>query len=183
MKTPLIKRIFPFEEPPRKEVRVVFFLTFALFFCIAITIAVTSLIPEDWENRVETTIQYTSIDWIESGEFGGFLTAEIQSTNGLIFKIDSLLTRRMDVEALESFLFRAGEVTLTTYQRNWVIGIEAHEIVFLDVQESIRIIERNDWKNITVSLPFFTVISGYFLVLGLGTNKVKSMFHLRRKPA
>jgi hypothetical protein len=181
VKPSLLKRIFPFSEPPRKEVRIVFLFAFALFFLIDLSIAVTTLLPENWDERETIDIVYASMELIEVGEFGRYYTVKIEAFDGRIYKIDSLLTRHMDLGALESFLFRAGDVTLITYRNNWTIGIEADDNVFLDYQQSIRIIEQNDIANLVFSIPFFTAVSLYFMILSLGTNKIRSIFHKRRK--
>lgn len=181
VKPSLFKRIFPFEDPPQKEFRIALFIAFALFFMIDMMIVITTLVPENWEERVTTDIDYAYMELIREGDIGPY-PVKIESTDGRIYKIDSLLTRHMDLGALESFLFRAGDVTLITYPNNWVIGIEADDNVFLDYQQSIRIIEQNDFTNLVVSIPFFTAVSLYFLILSLGTNKVRSMFFKRRKP-
>lgn|GEM_PF-4897701 len=182
MKPSLFIRIFPFEDPPKKEIRIAFLIVFALFFMIDMMIVISTLIPKNWEERVATDIGYASMELIRDDEIGPY-PVKIEATDGRIYKIDSLLTRHMDLGALESFLFRAGDVTLFTYRNNWVIGIEADENVFLDYEQSIRIIEQNDITNLFVSIPFFTAISLYFLILSLGTNQFRSIFPKRRKPA
>jgi hypothetical protein len=131
---------------------------------------------------VKTDIEYASMELILVGDIAVEYTVKIEAVDGRIYKIDSILTKHMDLDALQSFLFRAGDVTLITYPNNWVIGIEADDNVFLDYQQSIRIIEQNDFTNLVVSIPFFTAVSLYFLILSLGTNKFRSMFFKRRNP-
>lgn len=183
VKPSLFKRIFPFEDPPQKEFRIALFIAFALFFMIDMMIVITTLVPKNWEERVKTDIEYASMELILVGDIAVEYTVKIEAVDGRIYKIDSILTKHMDLDALQSFLFRAGDVTLITYPNNWVIGIEADDNVFLDYQQSIRIIEQNDFTNLVVSIPFFTAVSLYFLILSLGTNKLRSIFQKRRKPA
>lgn len=139
------------------------------------------LVPKNWEGRTTTNIEYASIEWIPVGEFGGNDTAKIHATDGKTYKIDSLLTKHIDLGALESFLFRAGDVTLITYDANWIIGIEADDTVFLDMEQSMRIIDHNNRMNILVTMPLFLAVSLYFFMLATGRKRIRTWFAKRRK--
>jgi len=173
----LNKRIIHNEKPLKREAKISLFIAFVLFLSIAVVIAITSGIPLlSKEEPVETTIEYAFMDLIEVGEFGGSYTVVIEATDGKVYKIDSLLTKRMDLDALETFLFSEGEIKLTLYNRNWILGIAAEDNVFLDANTGLEIMEHNRILNLMVFVPFFVLISLSFLIPIVGTGRIKSFF-------
>lgn len=181
MKSSFLQRLFPFDEPPNRSVRISLFLVSGLFLFLFVGIAVTSLIPNHWEERIETTIDYASMERINTSEFGGYVTAIIEAVDGRVYKIDSLLTKRLDLDALQLFLFRAGDVKLIVYRQQWILGISADDVVFMDEHRSMRIIDHNNRLNILVTMPLFLAVSLYFTTLATGRKRIRTLFAKRRK--
>lgn len=170
------------EQPAEGNLKTAYWILTFFFFLLALTIVVTNLLPLLIDQPLsEVTIEVASVEWRDYGSDGGSGdTVRLIANDGSVYKINPILSRHMDLVALELLLFRAGSADLTIQDGHWIVGIAVNDEVFFDVDSGLYFYRVSELTGVVFGLPLFLSAMTYCLIQLYGTKKFPQRFFKRR---